>query len=261
MPRVGVVFELLRCDTRPGETVCVRGSPSRLGSWQLLSDDELRSALTLVTEPKTYPRWVSKSPLWLESEDCDCAEVTCGSNGSFTFEYKYLKDKHAFVEDIADRPDAFTWEVSENRSVTLPCVDGAVYVISDACWNAPGQRVALRRDVVRKQRTVSSKDSGDTPPTKLSYILSPRRQGVDDKYEFPIEREFNALDSPSKSVDFQLEGLRQENDLLRRRLKALEKESRMQQESRRYTPAASQSEPEEVPESPEVTPLADTTCE
>mmetsp|Transcript_1389 Transcript_1389/g.3162 ORF Transcript_1389/g.3162 Transcript_1389/m.3162 type:complete len:289 (+) Transcript_1389:69-935(+) len=236
MPRIGIVFELRHCDTKPGEMVCVRGSLERLGSWELECSDY--GLLHLQTDPARYPRWTSRTPIWIDTADCTPItgkaskdDLRLRKNTSISFQYKYLKDRRSFVKDPSEQDLAYDWEVAvPNRAVSVTVEDGAVFVVSDESWNRLGQTVITQ---IRRSKDQKKPSAPQPEPAKdwakWSFILSPR--GREDKAEvqFPIEQEFSALDSSkakqqSKFVwmEKQSEALQRENALLRQRLHSLE---------------------------------------
>ncbi|CAE7566535.1 unnamed protein product, partial [Symbiodinium pilosum] len=150
MPRIGIVFELRHCDTKPGEMVCVRGSLQRLGNWELECSDF--ATLHLQTDPARYPRWTSRAPVWIDTAECFPAtdktskvaldEVLPRKNTTLSFQYKYLKDRRSFASDPCEQDFAYTWEVAiPNRGVSMTVEDGAIFVVSDESWNRLGQTV------------------------------------------------------------------------------------------------------------------------
>ena len=223
MVRVGLLFDLRHCDTQPGESLCVRGNLERLGRWTTTSKRErCLDHLRLHTDPQRYPRWSSRAPIWLEPEVQDGPTIS--------FQYKYLKDRSAFCEDH-DKRSNFLWEAFvENRWVSLPVADGAIFVVSDEIWNEEGQTVITQLRRAKEARHVPV----TLPPqdkANWSFILSPRGTKEEDT-QFPIEKEFGALDSPERVqtamghkcslMEKQTEALRLENALLRKRLQNME---------------------------------------
>ncbi|CAE8640100.1 unnamed protein product [Polarella glacialis] len=69
------------------------------------------------------------------------------SEKTLVLEYKYLKDRQALIDSNDDpRAVAFLWEAAiDNRRVVLPCQDGAVFVVSDSCWNSTAKGPSFRK--------------------------------------------------------------------------------------------------------------------
>lgn len=239
MPAVGVIFELRRAETRPGEAICICGSHKETGCWDATA--ELTTNLQLRTSDSEYPRWYLRSPVWFSFERKLQAGI---STPSFSLEYKYIRDRKAL--DI--QGPRYRWEdSSSNRKVIIPYEDGSIFIVSDSCWNDADVPAVVKRwlapiqpgkapQTVGKQIVPNLNLAG--PPgeifvpmtprgqTFVSYILSPRRKEADN---FEIETEFNALDSARTTADCtcynqELEALRRENMMLRQRLHMYEKE-------------------------------------
>eukprot|EP00931_Biecheleriopsis_adriatica_P119654 TRINITY_DN94877_c0_g1_i1.p1 TRINITY_DN94877_c0_g1~~TRINITY_DN94877_c0_g1_i1.p1 ORF type:complete len:267 (-),score=42.82 TRINITY_DN94877_c0_g1_i1:32-832(-) len=254
MPRIGIVFELRRCDTRPGETVCVCGSLARLGAWH---PESAEVPCRLQTSPGAYPQWTSQMPLWLDYDSISDQEV---SFNELFLEYKYVKDCHAF----SDARQPFHWEADiPNRSVALPLEDGAVFMVSDRCWNNRGDPIIRQvgRIIVPSLRldkaAPAGKMSKDMP--KWNFILSPRPEV--DRPEFAIEAEFRALDTIAGGCQAymnerdvqELQALRKENAMLRKWLQHKEERQETQDDSRGRGSAGKVSRSSSSSSSPEVT--------
>jgi hypothetical protein len=246
MPRVGVIFELRRAETRPGESICVSGSQPELGAWT--PNTRLR------TSDLEYPRWYLRSPLWLEFERSSGA----ASSSCLALEYKYVRDRQALDSDPKAR---YGWEDAiRNRRALIPCEDGAIYIVSDADWNVPsialvkrwlppiqpGQESSLcsQRKAVSDMKIPTLCPEQTMPtispvgPSFVSHILSPRRKEA----VSAIELEFDALGTPeltSRAPDIsraspseeEMEALRRENLILRKRLLVFEKAQQEDEES------------------------------
>lgn len=224
MVRVGILFDLRHCDTQPGECICVRGNLDRLGAWSIVG---IADHLRLQTDAKRYPRWSSGAAIWLEPE------VRPDGKASLCFEYKFLKDRSAFCEDPSEKKSAYVWEAAvRNRWISLPVQDGAIFVVSTEAWNDEGQTVITQLRQAKESRhlpiTLPPQDKAN-----WSFILSPRGAKEEEDTQFPIEKEFGALDftSPQKQgpaiskftvMEKQAEALKLENALLRKRLQHME---------------------------------------
>ncbi|CAE7930255.1 unnamed protein product, partial [Symbiodinium sp. KB8] len=155
-----------------------------LGSWDLECSDY--GLLHLQTDPARYPRWTSRTPIWIDT--ADCAPITgkaskddlrLRKNSSISFQYKYLKDRRSFVKDPSEQDLAYDWEVAvPNRTVSVTVEDGAVFVVSDESWNRLGQTVITQ---IRRSKDQKKPSSPQPEPAKdwakWSFILSPRGRG------------------------------------------------------------------------------------
>uniref|UniRef100_A0A7S2QMJ7 CBM20 domain-containing protein n=1 Tax=Zooxanthella nutricula TaxID=1333877 RepID=A0A7S2QMJ7_9DINO len=65
MPHIGVLFEVRRAETRPGECVSVVGSRPELGSWDPF-DQKAVASRQLRTSAAQYPGWAMSAPVWIE---------------------------------------------------------------------------------------------------------------------------------------------------------------------------------------------------
>mmetsp|Transcript_147094 Transcript_147094/g.366870 ORF Transcript_147094/g.366870 Transcript_147094/m.366870 type:complete len:253 (-) Transcript_147094:160-918(-) len=65
MPHIGVLFEIRRAETRPGECVSVVGSRPELGNWDPF-DYKAAAGLGLRTSAAQYPSWAMSAPVWIE---------------------------------------------------------------------------------------------------------------------------------------------------------------------------------------------------
>lgn len=65
MPHIGVLFEVRRAETRPGETLSVVGGRPELGNWDPF-DYKAAAGLQLRTAATQYPRWSMSAPVWIE---------------------------------------------------------------------------------------------------------------------------------------------------------------------------------------------------
>mmetsp|Transcript_51181 Transcript_51181/g.121649 ORF Transcript_51181/g.121649 Transcript_51181/m.121649 type:complete len:264 (-) Transcript_51181:92-883(-) len=87
MPHVGILFEIKKAETRPGEVVSVVGNCSALSNWDPY--DSTAGSLHLTTGASLYPGWAMYAPVWVQldgaviksyenlqemDEDCDDAE-------------------------------------------------------------------------------------------------------------------------------------------------------------------------------------------
>lgn len=259
MPRVGLIFELRQAETRPGESICVSGTPPELGAW---TPKEVGA--TLRTSDLEYPRWYLRSPLWLEFQ----RSVGASSSSSLSLEYKYVRDRRALDTPASER---YRWEDGiTNRRASIPCEDGSIFIVSDAAWNCssvplvkrwlpplqPGQVSSLcseRKAVTDlKIPTLCPEETLATfspvGPSFVSHILSPRRKEAN----FAIEHEFDALGTPeltSKMPDTsteEMEALRRENLILRKRLVVFEKSQQEDEESVWSLLSSKSSIPEDV---------------
>lgn len=66
MPHIGVLFEVRRVETRPGEAVSVVGSRPELGNWDPFW---AASGLSMRTGATQYPCWAMPAPVWIELGD------------------------------------------------------------------------------------------------------------------------------------------------------------------------------------------------
>merc|ERR1719464_1753641 len=86
MPEIGVIFEVRRVETLPGETVRVSGECQELGQWdpsKSASDPhenngKVGDILRLRTGPLSYPRWFSPALVWIQLDD-GCHTLVNGS--------------------------------------------------------------------------------------------------------------------------------------------------------------------------------------
>ncbi|CAE8698628.1 unnamed protein product, partial [Polarella glacialis] len=118
-----------------------------LGAWSPRA--AVDAALQLRTGNAAYPRWGRRSPVWIDVIH-DTQEVQTqhqNSEKTLVLEYKYLKDRQALIDSNDDpRAVAFLWEAAiDNRRVVLPCQDGAVFVVSDSCWNSTAKGPSFRK--------------------------------------------------------------------------------------------------------------------
>mmetsp|Transcript_90955 Transcript_90955/g.220748 ORF Transcript_90955/g.220748 Transcript_90955/m.220748 type:complete len:204 (+) Transcript_90955:67-678(+) len=69
MQSVGIIFELRRAETLPGETVRISGSSAELGAWATKEgpDDSLR----MRTGALRYPCWSMSEPVWINFEHAE----------------------------------------------------------------------------------------------------------------------------------------------------------------------------------------------
>mmetsp|Transcript_92665 Transcript_92665/g.276355 ORF Transcript_92665/g.276355 Transcript_92665/m.276355 type:complete len:317 (+) Transcript_92665:61-1011(+) len=131
---VGVVFELLQVATRPGEALQVVGSSTELGEWRPLTEDGEEEARALRTCPVTYPRWISRVPVWFQ--------LAPEQGGELNVEYKFVKDWRGLDGDCS----GVKWEARiDNRCLSLPAEDGSLWLVSHARWNCRGEPVQVTR--------------------------------------------------------------------------------------------------------------------
>lgn len=133
MPRVGLIFELRKAETKPGEIVRLTGSSRALGNWVRQEGN----GLDLRTGVAVYPLWTMLAPLWIETpggqDDEQDAQV-----GAIV-EYKYVKDPGPWAE----LGQTVAWEDGvPNRRLLVP--KEGVWIVSDNQWNQPGS-ARLRR--------------------------------------------------------------------------------------------------------------------
>uniref|UniRef100_A0A7S4W2Z8 CBM20 domain-containing protein n=1 Tax=Alexandrium monilatum TaxID=311494 RepID=A0A7S4W2Z8_9DINO len=167
MPSIGVLFEIRRAPTMPGEAMRVTGALPELGAWDpwevISQPGEEADALALRTGALRYPCWSMPAPLWIKFEssvegdeppfsrqsswqpESECVltpesssahSVGSAKSGETTIdiEYKYLKDVRQLM---GNGSTCFEWEDSiANRRVTLPRQAGAMFLISDALWDS-----------------------------------------------------------------------------------------------------------------------------
>lgn len=126
---IGVIFDLGRAESSPGESIHLIGSRTELGGWHAkprgATDDD---ALALRTSPLTYPRWLTSTPLWLEFNPSE-GDQGEGDSAQIVLEYKYLRRAVWWKNEII-------WEPGENRKVILPrnIKHGQIWSICDAEW-------------------------------------------------------------------------------------------------------------------------------
>jgi len=166
---VGVIFELTRAKTSPGEAVRVVGERRELGRWDP-SDGALRDALELKTSPLAYPRWCLPAPVWVEVDDVvDMPDLT------LTYKYAIEGKHHAH-----DRPPIHWEQRAGNRSVTLPCRPGVVWLVTDVEFGDSGTHPQVNRaslsDIWRLQESIHDPRwlARSQLAAALSLSLSPR---------------------------------------------------------------------------------------
>lgn len=178
MTRIGLLFELKRVETRPGETVRVVGDRPELGQWNPF-DPNTNSTLELRTGATSYPRWGLLSPVWINigrnssitrevsemevegllsaealstprslRKDGSCEDFDSNNDESHSeipsmiqVEYKYIKDR----KKLAGPGPSVQWEDSiQNRRVVLPCEQGSIWIVSDTRFNDHGSPEVMR---------------------------------------------------------------------------------------------------------------------
>uniref|UniRef100_A0A7S0AKV0 CBM20 domain-containing protein n=1 Tax=Pyrodinium bahamense TaxID=73915 RepID=A0A7S0AKV0_9DINO len=213
MPRfVGVIFELRRAESQPGEGLCVVGAGPEMGNWRPLKEDdrhEAAEAKSMRTSALMYPSWITRLPIWLCLED-DTSQG--GRTALLTVEYKYVRDRRRV--DGGRRP--VQWEAYiPNRQVSLPVeAEASVWIVSDAQWNYTGEQKVLRatpQQLASRWCALDPEWGRPAPsapkegvleaalraPAPRHFQLTPREQGQGDtggsSPSWPIEAEFQAL--------------------------------------------------------------------
>lgn len=131
MPRVGILFELQKARTVPGENICILGSQAGLGAWDPAAIVG-NNALLLRTSAFVFPHWSMLAPVWF-----DLPEGT----SSFSVQYKYVCSR--FLTVSSHQKD-LRWEDSiPNRDVELSVQDGAIWLLSDARWDSSAQPAVI----------------------------------------------------------------------------------------------------------------------
>jgi len=112
---VGLVFSLGLAETEPGEEIWLTGSAPVLGHWNP------ENAVSLSTDPVSYPRW-STAVIWFPHP----AEV---DGSTLQLEYKYLRDRRALDGTVL-------WEDAiPNRYVTIDaCGTYETWQVNDDSW-------------------------------------------------------------------------------------------------------------------------------
>jgi len=112
---VGLVFSLGLAETEPGEEIWLTGSCPVLGRW---NPD---NAVSLSTDPVSYPRW-STAVIWFPNP-------AKADGSTLQLEYKYLRDRRALDGTVV-------WEDSiPNRNVTIDtCGKPETWQVNDDSW-------------------------------------------------------------------------------------------------------------------------------
>mmetsp|Transcript_25967 Transcript_25967/g.60044 ORF Transcript_25967/g.60044 Transcript_25967/m.60044 type:complete len:253 (-) Transcript_25967:185-943(-) len=71
MPHIGLLFEIRKAETRPGEVVRVVGNCDAMGNWDPY-DNKVGNALQLRTGAALYPGWAMYAPVWVELDASTC---------------------------------------------------------------------------------------------------------------------------------------------------------------------------------------------
>eukprot|EP00427_Karlodinium_veneficum_P065361 CAMPEP_0169313198 /NCGR_PEP_ID=MMETSP1017-20121227/4453_1 /TAXON_ID=342587 /ORGANISM="Karlodinium micrum, Strain CCMP2283" /LENGTH=225 /DNA_ID=CAMNT_0009407047 /DNA_START=68 /DNA_END=742 /DNA_ORIENTATION=+ len=183
MPHIGLLFEIRCAETKPGEVISIVGGLEELGTWDPY-DCKSGAARQLKTGPQRYPSWAMPMPVWVELDEdapsnhtqdehfdeeseppstpgsptqsttqreLDSCEESCDGelrggpvkiDKTFVkVEYKYVKDRRQFSGG-----PTMQWEdCIANRSVTLPCEHGSMWIISDTRFNDSTEAPRLKR--------------------------------------------------------------------------------------------------------------------
>lgn len=214
MPQVGVLFELRRAETLPGEVLRVTGARPELGAWdprrQGAGQEDEVDCLRLATGALSYPRWSTSAPVWIYFDEDDAGD---GRKAKFLeLQYKFLKDLPQVAGNGGTRSQ---WEDRiENRHISLPQEPGSLWLVSDALWNweEPAQVSRLEQDDLIQMELESERLGGKAARTTLSYCLTPCDTpgcGSEDRACYDIEEEFEALSTlhlPSLLLEKMVEG-------------------------------------------------------
>lgn len=190
--KVGLIFELRRAETRPGEAIHVTGAAPELGSWRPLPLDHEDNARSLRTSMTSYPCWTMLEPIWLRLER---------SGEEVKVEYKFVRDRRGLDDEV----EPTKWEGSiHNRQLSLPAEDGGIWFVSHARWDCSREPAMVTKVTPRarwqKRRPASlapeiCRRNVQAGPWAAHYPLTPK--GGEEKQDhsepcWPIEAEFSA---------------------------------------------------------------------
>jgi len=183
MPHIGVLFEVRRAETRPGETIGVVGNRQELGSWDPF-DSKSDAGMHLRTGAKQYPTWAMPAPVWIQlgketldgpeddvgssDQDSEASQASTpdspegmsGRNGdvagcqhihsgsTLAGSEASIRIEYKYVRDCrqvhAGGP-SIQWEDSiANRRVVLPQEHGSIWIVSDVRFNDTSEPTVKR---------------------------------------------------------------------------------------------------------------------
>eukprot|EP00443_Scrippsiella_acuminata_P115679 CAMPEP_0115765798 /NCGR_PEP_ID=MMETSP0272-20121206/102780_1 /TAXON_ID=71861 /ORGANISM="Scrippsiella trochoidea, Strain CCMP3099" /LENGTH=204 /DNA_ID=CAMNT_0003211665 /DNA_START=59 /DNA_END=670 /DNA_ORIENTATION=- len=149
MPHIGVLFEIRRAETRPGECVSVVGSRPELGNWdpfdyKAAAGLGLRTSAVLEEQEDLPSSTVPDSP----AAGTGGAATSAGGSGGSSPGDAYVRLEYKYVKDRRQMPDggpSIQWEECiANRRVMIPREHGSIWIVSDLSFNQNSEPQLVR---------------------------------------------------------------------------------------------------------------------